>query len=323
MSSVLNSGQSGVSLHGPEGRNVISDMTEREVQAFFEKVTGWNLVFKNIDTRIPHNLSFPMEEIEDKDRGIDSLFSAYNPFTDRKEGIIVETKHVKEKRTLYTGRLKKYVKTLKEKLDGIRASGEFQCDPDVRAHIDGAVNYGLLILRFKRFDGEHFYHLCSQVDTSLHRGSNVPVIALLSNDKISAFIELWRKSTDGTLEFFYPRYLANSEPQYTRCLSLNYMLSDWILGVTHSGQRRRKFILSFDKPTSEFFELLNEILLKFRDEELFPGVDDIFFVNADYESKSLYEQRFENSPAAKRMHSKISILRQDLNMSYDIAEELR
>lgn len=323
MSSAARSRQPGVSLRGPEGRNVISNLTESEVRAFFQQVAGWHLVFKEVDVRIGYNLPLPIEDFEEKDRGIDFLFSVFNPFVGRKEGILVETKHVKAKRTLYARRLQKYVDTLKWKLDGIRTSSSFQHDPDVLAHIDGTVDYGMLVLRFRQFDREHFYRLCSQVDTSLHRGSDIPVIAVLSNDRMSAFIELRRRAGDGTLEFYYPRYLSNPKPRYIPCLSLSYMLSDWVLGAIRLGKERQKFILSFDEPSPEFFNLLYEIYQEFKDDNLFPGIDEIFFVNADYESKSLYEQRLKNSPISEIGTPRIVILRQDLNMSYDIAEELQ
>ena len=186
------------------------------------------------------------------------------------------------------------------------------------------VDYAILALRFKQFDREHLYRLCAQVDTSLHRGSDIPVIAVLSNNRMSALIELRRRAEDGALEFYYPRYLSNKEPQYARSLSLSYMLSDWILGAIGLGEERRTFILSFDEPNSDFFKLLYEILCEFKDDSLFPRLDDIFLVNADYENKSLYEQRLKNSPVAEEIDTLgVIILRQDLNMSYDIAEELQ
>jgi len=323
MSSATRLRQTGVSLRGPEGKNVISNLTESEVRAFFQHVAGWHLVFQNVDVRIGYNLPLPMEEFEEKDRGIDFLFSVFNPFTGRKEGTLVETKHVKERQTLYASRLQDYVDILKRKLDGIRASSSFQHDPDILTQIDGTIDYGILVLRFKQFDWEHLYHLRSQVDTSLHRGSDIPVIAVLSNDRMSAFTELRRRASDGTLEFYYPRYLLNMEPQYARCLPLNYMLSDWVLGAIRLGGERRTFILSFDEPTPDFFKLLYEIFCEFKDDNLFPRLDDVFLVNADYESKSLYEQSLKNSPVVGIGTPGVVILRQDFDMSYDIAEELQ
>ena len=136
MSSAMRPERPGVSLHGPEGKNVISNLTESEVRAFFQQVAGWHLVFQNVDVRIGYNLPLPIGGFEEKDRGIDFIFSAFNPFTGRKEGILVETKHVKERQTLYASRLQEYVDNLKRKLDGIRASSSFQHDPDVLTHID-------------------------------------------------------------------------------------------------------------------------------------------------------------------------------------------
>ena len=323
MSSAARSRRPGVSLRGPEGKNVISNLTENEVRAFFQHVAGWHLVFQNVDVRIGYNLPLPIEDFEEKDRGIDFLFSAFNPFAGRKEGMLVETKHAKERQTLYAHRLQEYIDILKRKLDGIRASSSFQHDPDVLTHIDGAVDYGVLVLRFRQFDQEYLYHLCSQVDTSLHRGSDIPVIAVLSNDRMSAFIELRKRAGDSTLEFYYPCYLSNTASRYARGLSLSYLLSDWVLGAIVSGEERRTFILSFDEPTPDFFKLLYEIFCEFKDDNLLPRFDDIFLANADYESKSLYEQRLKNSPIAGIGTPTIVILRQDLDMSCDIVEELQ
>jgi hypothetical protein len=96
-------------LRGPEGKNVISNLTESELRAFFQLVAGWHLVFQNVDVRIGYNLPLPMEGYEEKDRGIDFLFAAFNPFTGRKEGILVETKHVRERQAVYASRLQEYV----------------------------------------------------------------------------------------------------------------------------------------------------------------------------------------------------------------------
>jgi hypothetical protein len=310
-------------LNGPEGRNVIANLTEKEVRAFFEKAIGWHCVFTNVDTRIVHNLTLPAEQFEEKDRGMDYLFSVFNPFTNRKEGVLVETKHVKTKRSLYDKRLQAYLKALKEKIDGIRASREFQSDPDVQTHLDGAVSYGILVLRFKQFDQDHLCRLCSQIELPLHCGSDIPVIVLLSNDRLSPFIELRRRWPSSSIEFYYPRYMLNSKPIYQRGLSFNYLVSDWILGAVRTDQGRQSFILSFDSPKSEFFQLVYEILCEFEDDVFLPGIDYVFLATGDYESKHLYEQRLMNSSLVEICEAEIITLRQDFNLAYDIAEVLQ
>ena len=313
-----------VHLSGPEGRNVIGNFTEAEVLAFFEKLAGWRLVFKDADARLGYPLPLPLNGFEEKDRGLDFLFSVWNPFTQAHEGVLVETKHVKAPRNLAPSVLREYVDTLKIKLDGVRSS-DFHNEVDVRTHIDGTISYGVLVLRHRDFDLERFRHVVSQLDIKKHRGSSVPVIAILTNHRLDAFIALKKQCPPGyNLEFYYPRYIRNPSACFDRSLSLNYLLSDVVFGrfVDEEGNERN-FVLSFDEPSSEVFLLLQEIFDDLKS-SVFDQLYQVLFARGDFEQVHLYQQWLRNSSLSHVVtcSDQIVTLPQNWDMKYDITKEV-
>jgi hypothetical protein len=314
-----------VHLSGPEGRNIIGDFTEDEVLAFFKKLAGWHLVFKDVDARLGYSLPLPLNGFEEKDRGLDFLFSAWNPFTQAREGILVETKHVKTPKNLAPSVLREYVDTLKKKLDGVRSSA-FQNEIDVRTHIDGTISYGVLVLRHRNFELERFRNVVSQLDITKHRGSNVPVIAILTNHRLDAFIALRKQCPPGhSLEFYYPRYIRNPAACFDKSLSLSYLLSDVVFGrfVDEEEGNERHFALSFDEPSSEVFLLLREMLDDLRS-DIFGQLYQILFARGDFEQVHLYQQWLGNSSLSHVVtcSDPITILPQNWDMKYDITKEV-
>lgn len=313
-----------VHLSGPEGRNIIANFTEAEVLAFFEMLACWRLVFKNIDARLGYSLPLPLNGFEEKDRGIDFLFSAWNPFTQAHEGVLAETKHVKAPKNLTPSVLQDYVDTLKKKLDGARSSS-LQDEIDVRTHIDGAISHGILVLRHRDFGLKRFRNVVSQLDITKHRGSNVPVIAILTNHRLDAFIALRKQCPPGhNLEFYYPCYIRNPAACFDKSLSLNYLLSDVVFGrfVDEEGNERN-FVLSFDEPSSEVFLLLQEM---FDDlgSDIFGQLYQVLFARGDFEQVHLYQQWLRNSSLSHVVtcSDPIVILPQNWDMKYDITKEV-
>jgi hypothetical protein len=225
-----------ISLEGPEGRNIIGELAEDEILAFFQRVCGWKLIFRDVDARLGLRT---LEGLEIADRGLDFLFAAPNPLvSEQPEGVIVETKRVRDRTTISIGKLEKYIEVLKNKVAAARISN-LQRDKDVRSNIRGAIRYGLLVQRFKSFDLEHYAATSSQIDTSKHRGADTPVILLLTNDRLSPLIELYNWARGQPIQFYYPKYLYNETPCFRPTLSINYLFSDIVLGrvSTSSGYK--------------------------------------------------------------------------------------
>jgi hypothetical protein len=306
-----------VGLSGAEGRNIIGELAEDEILAFFQRVCGWKLIFRNVDARLGLRT---LEGFEIADRGLDFLFAAPNPFIlEQPEGVIVETKRVKDRTAINVSKLEKYIDTLKDKVAAARMSN-LQRDEDVRNNIRGAIRYGLLAQRYRSFDLAHYIATLSQVDTSKHRGTDTPVILLLSNDRLSAFVELHTWARGQPIEFYYPKYLGDEKPIFVAALSVNYLFSDIVLGRIETSSGYNTFILSFDSPSPESLSLLFEVFQRFHSSE-FGRVDLLLFAKGEYDQGHIYQSRLANSdfdPA----QTELIVLRQDLSLTYNLAEQL-
>jgi hypothetical protein len=307
---------------GPEGRNIIGNLTEEEITAFCESVLGWRVLFRNIDARIPHTL--PLGLFEEKERGIDLLCAAANPFLNCREGVVVETKHVGEGTTLRHGRLTEWIATLKEKIEGIRSS-RLQKDADVVDNIDGAVSLGLLVVRFRQYDKEEFWEEVGKVELSRYRGAGLPIVLLLSNDRLSPLVEFRRRVTGrAKFEYYYPSYLANDAPKFAQSLAPQYLFSDVIFGRLASLRRPDEsstFVLMFEEPQPEALRVLGQMLEQFRSSE-FEQIDRFFFARGDYTDVHLYRERLENAGLGRVSSEQLVVLPQNFDIPYDISKEL-
>lgn len=307
---------------GPEGKNIIASLTEGEITAFCEKVLGWRVLFTNIDARIPHNL--PLGLFEESERGLDCLCSAPNPFLKRREGIVVETKHVAKGTLFQRSRLEDWVCTLREKIEGIRAS-RLQRDPDVADNIDGAINLGLLVIRFRHYDDKRFWEEVGEVELPRYRGAGLPIVLVIANDRLSPLVELCRRERGrAKIEYYYPRYLENPAPVFSTSLAVNYLFSDVIFGrlvpSTESGAQAN-FVLMFENPEPEALRVIKEMYDEFRSPE-FDHLDRFIFARGNYYDEHLYRDRLANAGFEQVSSDDIVVLPQQFDMSFYISKEL-
>lgn len=324
MSSKWNSTRSAISVdgRGPEGKNIIASLTEGEVTALCERVLGWHVLFTNIDARIPHNL--PLGLFKESERGLDCLCSALNPFFKRRDGIVVETKHVATGTCFQRSRLEDWVCTLREKIGGIRAS-RLQTDPDVADNIDEAINLGLLVVRFRHYDDKRFWEQVGEVELPRYRGTGLPIVLLIANDRLFPLVELCRRERGrGKIEYYYPRYLENPTPIFSASLAVNYLFSDVIFGrlvpSTKSGHQVN-FVLMFENPEPEALRVIKEMYDEFRSIE-FDHLDRFIFARGNYYDVHLYRDRLANVGFGQVSSDDIIVLPQQFDMSFDISKEL-
>jgi hypothetical protein len=307
---------------GPEGKNIIAGLTEEEITTFCKKVLGWRVLFTNIDARMPHNL--PLELFKESERGLDCLCSALNPFLKRRDGIVVETKHVATGTRFQRSRLENWVCTLREKIEGIRAS-RLQRDPDVTDNIDGAINLGLLMIRFRHYDDTRFWTVVSEAELPRYRGTGLPIVLVIANTRLSPLIELFRRERGrARIEYYYPRYLENPTPIFSTFLAVNYLFSDVIFGRLVPSTKPGapvNFGLMFENPEPEALKALKEMYDEFHS-PAFDHLDRFVFARGNYYDEHLYQDRLANAGFERVSTDDLVVLPQQFDMSFDISKEL-
>jgi hypothetical protein len=308
---------------GPEGKNIIAGLTEEEITTFCQRVLGWRVLFTNIDARIPHTL--PLGLFKESERGLDCLCSALNPFLKRREGVVVETKHVATGTRFQRSRLEEWVCTLREKIENIRAS-QLQRDPDVTNNIDGAIHLGLLVIRFRHYDEERFWKEVSEAELPRYRGTGLPLVLVITNDRLSPLVELCRREKgQARIEYYYPRYLENPTSMFSESLAVNYLFSDVIFGRLVSPTKSDtpvNFVLMFEGPQPETLRILKEMYLEFRSPE-FDHIDRFIFARGNYYDEPLYRDRLANAGFGQVSPDAVVVLPQQFDMSFNISKELK
>lgn len=269
-----------VNIRGPEGNNILGSFAEDEIEAFFSNFLKWKLLYKNFDETF-----LEVESENDEIRGFDFLYQLYNPFEEyhKKHGIIVESKKIANTAIFNKSRLGKDIQTLKYKIEKAQNSKELHEDEKIRDNEIHYFRYGILCYRFKEFDFNKYKKVLKEYQiTNKSRGTNFPVIFVLSNDRLSTFIQLMNLVDDKTsIEYLYPPYKANEWPKWDEKLSLFYLFSD----IIPFKADNKKNIISFDKPSIKSFKFIQDFCTKFSHE-----ISSITLARGEYDQESIYKQ---------------------------------
>jgi len=274
---------SGINNEGPEGKNIMGEFAENEIEAFFSNFINWKLIYKNVDLK---SLKHPDEE-EYENRGYDFIYKLHEPFDAINRGIIIETKKVGDISNFKPSTLTKHIEILKYKINQANHSEELYENPNIKFDNIHLFRYGILCYRFFKFNLDKYYKVLKQIEISDTKSKrpNFPTIFVLSNDRLHAFSE-WKKLIKGQLKFYDRDPLSINHLVENERMSLFHLFSDIIpFSEYDSNLNKCNGILSFDKPKLETFLFIEDFCRNFN----FP-ISKIIFVNCDISKSSLYDQ---------------------------------
>lgn len=231
---------------GPEGRNIIGDITEEESRAFFEDFCGWE--------RLAHQRDLLDED--DEQRGIDILYKAYTPYIGEKRGVFVSVKYRTNKP--FSSNIQDMVDGLADKIEKLDNSENFWNGGDGFDEEISEVSRGIIYTELENYDDQHYRNQLNDVEIGTFKIKNPLSIHMLSNYRISVFLDLVQKIKTkeefnyDELEFLYAYYAKHGSKELNSRLGFSYLFSDIIPGRV-SGH---DFILSLDEPTKENIDLL-------------------------------------------------------------------
>jgi hypothetical protein len=270
-----------INTDGPEGKNVLSDFHENEIKAFFSNFLKWELLYSNFDVKFLN-----VDSDKEENRGFDFLYGMYEPFLKDsfRHGVIVEVKGVKDAKQFNKSRINKDIDVLKHKIESARLSKNLHDDQKVRDKNISYFKYGILCYRFTNFDEEKYKKVLMEYQiTGTKNGDMFPTIFVLSNDRLSTYLQL--KEQFKSLEFYYPYYREHATNEYKENLSLSYLFSDIIPFRTEKDGEIQKNILFFDTPSPVSFKLLENFCGKYQ----YHDIDRIILANSDYRKGDLYQ----------------------------------
>jgi hypothetical protein len=299
-----------VNIRGPEGKNILGSFAEDEIEAFFSNFLKWKLLYKNFDETF-----LEVESENDEIRGFDFLYQLYEPFDKyyKNHGIIIESKKIADTAIFNKSRLSKDIQTLKYKIEKAQTSKELHEDEKIRDNDIHYFRYGILCYRFKEFDFNKYYKVLKEYQMkNKSRGSNFPVIFVLSNDRLSTFIELMNLVDDKkSIEYLYPPYKANGWENWDEKLSLFYLFSD----IIPFKADNKKNILSFDKPSVNSFNFIQEFCKKF-----LPEISSITIARGEYDQDSLYKQYKVEFDKTVDKILELDVLNNEMNCSTNLTK---
>lgn len=298
-----------INNEGPEGRNVLGELSENEVDAIFSNFLKWDKIYNNVDVRF-----FKTDSEKEENRGIDFIFKLYEPFLPNANhhGVIVEAKSVRETSLLNITRLTNDIDHLKHKIERIQKTKQIYDDPKIKQCGIDYFKYGILCYRFRNFDMGEYKKVLMKYQIKLNRrAGNFPTILILTNDRISSFSELNKKFTD--IEYFYPNYKNHRTTRYRNLLSLFYAFSDIIpFRATYKGETL-KCLLTFDELTPQSLQVLEDFCANFNF-----IVDCLIFAGADYSKQNIHQSYL--SKWEERAEQKLKLVY--LNTNMDCGEDL-
>jgi hypothetical protein len=299
-----------VNITGPEGKNILGSFTEDEIEAFFSNFLKWKLLYKNFDETF-----LEVESENDEIRGFDFLYQLYEPFENnyKNHGVIIESKKIANTAIFNKSRLGKDIQTLKHKIEKAQNSKELHEDEKIRDNGIHHFRYGILCYRFKEFNFNKYNKVLKEYQiNNKSRGSNFPVIFVLSNDRLSTFIQLINLVDDKkSIEYLYPPYKANGWENWDKKLSLFYLFSD----IIPFKADKKKNILSFDKPSVNSFRFIQEFCKKF-----LPDISSITMARGEYDQDSLYNQyKMEFDETVDKI-LELDVLNNEMNCSTNLTK---
>lgn len=292
-----------VKIGKPEGNLILGAITEDELINFFTKFCGWRLIYRNVDQEI---IKGPRK----KDKGIDILLSCYNPYTDKKEGVLVESKRKKEEKYLKISDFRKTLYSLKENIENFPKMRSWSEDTFIQKNIDDFF-YGILAFRFDNYELFKEYDIYKKISITDSKMRGIPVIFTLTNDRLSRFHYFSLIEENRDCKFIYPMgYLENKKELRERFLSINYLFSDIILGENKEGE----FILYFGYPEYRDFSLIYDISITFQ----LRNLRKLYFCYGDHRDNHLYKQRLKNFNFQKDLI--FELLNQDYHLKTDLTK---
>lgn len=267
---------------GPETVNIIGAFHEKSMLSFFSDFCKWELFQQPGD--------FKQTEHSKKKYGIDAIYSCFDPFLNKKLGILIECKFRGNLEKQLTPKiLQEEIGKLKEKVQIASISGTLKMHPLFEEKID-KIPYGILFFRFGNYSLESFKETLSKIkiEKSVNMGS-FPTIYILDNYKISTFVDFYNKIGKKTIMYYYPSYMGNERASYEKILSFTYLCSDIILGKYEDDDSYKKFVLSFEEPSEKSIKYLNYLINYFQHLKKGEGLD-LFFSEGDSQMKHFYKQ---------------------------------
>ncbi|MCQ1536133.1 hypothetical protein FTO70_10665 [Methanosarcina sp. KYL-1] len=297
-----------VNLEGPEGKNILGSFTENEIESFFSKFVKWNLLYKNVDVKS----LLKIDDDKEENRGFDFIYELYEPFESGNHGIIIESKKIDNPTLFNKSRLSKDIDSLKQKIQNASKSKELRDDEKIKKNNIHYFKYGILCYRFHEFDLDKYQKVLKEykiIETK--KGNNFPTIFILTNDRLSAFINLKRDYVQNlTLKYYYPYYNVNQWMKLDERLSLFYLFSDIIPFELDD----KKYAISFDKPSLKSLELVENFCGRYNH-----NIFEVLLAKGDYRQKSLYEQYKVEWEKRAEKEINLNCLDSNMNLSLDIS----
>lgn len=294
---------------GPETVNIIGVFHEKSMLSFFSDFCKWEL--------FQHPGDFKQTEHSKKKYGIDAIYSCFDPFLNRKLGILIECKfRGNQKKQLTSKILQEEINKLKEKVQVASISSTLKMYPLFEKKID-IISYGILFFRLGEYNLESLKETLSKIkiEKSVSRG-RFPIIYILDNYKINTFVDFYNRIGKKTIMYYYPSYMKNQRPSYEETLSFTYLCSDIILGKYGGNDSYKKFVLSFEEPSEKSIKYLDYLIKYFQ--HLKKGEDlDLFFSEGDSQMKHFYKQMV---PEYINEDFNIRIIEKNLQSKEDLTE---
>lgn len=304
-----------INIDGPEGRNITGEFAENEIKAFFSNFAKWELIYENFDVKF---LKKKNGKTKDENRGFDLLYKLYEPSELSKQGIVIECKKIKDGSTFSPSKLNGDIDTLKEKIISCQKSTQLYRDEKIKYHEIETYRYGILFYRFIKYDHNQYLKCLKKIQLSEKiRGSNFPVIFVISNDRISAFMHLKQnvKQTLGNepIEFYYsPMNDFRKTNKKNKQLSLFNLFSD----VIPFSIGNKNGVLTFDFPSIKSFKLIERFCSEFDF-----NISYIAFARNDYTQEHIYNHYKSECKDIDMANIELIYLNNDMNCSTNLEKE--
>ena len=236
---------------GPEERNLLGADNERWAKHFFEKVVKWRHITDNFDIQ---------KSDRGSKKGLDLVFQCFDPFTNKLDNLIVESKFRQDVKSIGTKELGNMITSLKEKIELSRITPSWTGTSFEEILHEGEFLSGALFLKLEKYDHESILDSIKRVVVG-GTNTNPPVIGLITNRRLAQLLSLTVSRKN--LEFYYPVFGKNKAKAWHPFLSFTYLYSDIIAGRYVEDGKEKVFILSFERPTMDSVKyIINAIMTK-------------------------------------------------------------
>jgi len=178
---------------------VVSYINENEIRLFFENFCNWELIATNTDI---------------EGGGIDILFSYFNLFENKRENILIESKHIQDD-YLRPLDLADQVHKLEDQVVNFRDSKNIiKYVFEDNRELKGPVSRGLIVHRFENYSKSKYENSLNQFSIRSRKRYNPPTIFLLNNKQIKRLSTLYLHNSKKSFYWFYPTFRRNYYPGF-------------------------------------------------------------------------------------------------------------